>query len=729
METEQEQLPESDDDDDDDKEESNAAANGFGLAPVLHPFGNDATAAADAVAMEVDEEIVQTERTVAPITAAAAAAAAATAPKEKKKGRPGQTLTMADISKDSLTRLAEETWSGAALTSEIARAFDAALVETIYNQELGGGKQEPPPRRVALLELSQYLENYLWRGYHPESATPVHILSIVLMVNEKSSEGMPGWDCFEARPNDFSEFFSSLLTLPDRHSLTHCERLAYLSFFSNAFQSLENEMVRGKVLKLVGLPLWHALSRGRLQLELHEHPQLAKHWKHLAKKEAKAKAASKTASTPSSSSFLPRLLNDFLSRLTAAVSPDGATVDLAAVHYCEHFVHFLSSLLSQLPTRRFVHAVIEDKAVLVKCRLSALHQHPTVGALFSQLVEALRAVLCFPIDDHTGDALSEDAVTAKHYEKIQQLQRLLFKHWPSLQEAALANCGTLEKREILTKFLSQLTAEELRLLVTSQLRLVDGGDPSAADPLFLTEVMVTAYERRRPQRETIESMPLYPTEELLLNGDTVPGNTINSLNNNEEASIVGAGGGSSSGSLALPRLNLQFLTLNDYLVRNFYLFRLEAAYEVREDVAEVIKRTAPHLGDDNAVHFSGWSRMAQPLAKFGIVEVRKPQLGGTAPAAATAEVCIDVRNMRPDVRAEWDSLKQHDVLFLLSVQPGYENDAHQRSVDWKGATDVALRCAGLQYVRGCEVLEVRDQGKIKVSLFVSFCFFSFIRHS
>ena len=32
--------------------------------------------------------------------------------------------------------------------------------------------------------------------------------------------------------------------------------------------------------------------------------------------------------------------------------------------------------------------------------------------------------------------------------------------------------------------------------------------------------------------------------------------------------------------LALPKLNLQFLTFHDYLLRNFNLFRLEATYEV-----------------------------------------------------------------------------------------------------------------------------------------------------
>ncbi len=33
--------------------------------------------------------------------------------------------------------------------------------------------------------------------------------------------------------------------------------------------------------------------------------------------------------------------------------------------------------------------------------------------------------------------------------------------------------------------------------------------------------------------------------------------------------------------LALPKLNLQFLTLHDYLLRNFKLFQLESTYEIR----------------------------------------------------------------------------------------------------------------------------------------------------
>lgn len=34
-----------------------------------------------------------------------------------------------------------------------------------------------------------------------------------------------------------------------------------------------------------------------------------------------------------------------------------------------------------------------------------------------------------------------------------------------------------------------------------------------------------------------------------------------------------------------------------------------------------------------------------------------------------AEVTINLSNLRPDIRSEWDELKQHDVLFLLTIRP------------------------------------------------------------
>ena len=60
---------------------------------------------------------------------------------------------------------------------------------------------------------------------------------------------------------------------------------------------------------------------------------------------------------------------------------------------------------------------------------------------------------------------------------------------------------------------------------------------------------------------------------------------------------------------------------------------------------------------------------------------------------------------------EWDGTKQHDVLFLLTIDPP---DAHQmlqirkeaEAIGEKGAQPSPDKLHGLVRVRGCEVVEV-----------------------
>ena len=74
------------------------------------------------------------------------------------------------------------------------------------------------------------------------------------------------------------------------------------------------------------------------------------------------------------------------------------------------------------------------------------------------------------MDDLSGESLTDADVTASHYEKVQQLQRLAFRHIPKLKPLALSNCGTVEKRAVLKEHLAQLSLPELQTLVTKQLR-------------------------------------------------------------------------------------------------------------------------------------------------------------------------------------------------------------------------------------------------------------------
>ena len=88
-------------------------------------------------------------------------------------------------------------------------------------------------------------------------------------------------------------------------------------------------------------------------------------------------------------------------------------------------------------------------------------------------MDLLDFYLGFPIDDHTGEPLSDDALTAAHYASLVRLQRLVFRFHPSLRELALTNCSNLQRRDYLTARLDGLPDEELRTLVTRELRCED----------------------------------------------------------------------------------------------------------------------------------------------------------------------------------------------------------------------------------------------------------------
>ena len=120
------------------------------------------------------------------------------------------------------------------------------------------------------MQVSQYLENYLWPNFNEETSSPAHILSIAAIVAEKARENVPAWDCFADRdPEVFAGFFSRLLAIKSERALSSHERVTYLLFVIHAFQSLENTLVWSQVKTLVWLPLWMKLSPGRRKVRPH----------------------------------------------------------------------------------------------------------------------------------------------------------------------------------------------------------------------------------------------------------------------------------------------------------------------------------------------------------------------------------------------------------------------------------------------------------------------------
>ncbi|CAL9183877.1 unnamed protein product [Musa hybrid cultivar] len=635
-------------------------------------------------------------------------AAAEPLPEKPPEQRPAaglsSSITLLEIQRDRLTKTAADNWLKTAGGGAHSREFDPELVKEIYETELlasGGGRKTVPLHRVMILEVSQYLENYLWPNFDPESATFEHVMSMILMVNEKFRENVAAWICFHNRKDAFRGFLRRVLLLKEQgRALSIAEKTNYLLFMINAFQSLEDEIVSETILKLVSLQLWHSLSLGRFQIELCLNPHLIKKWKKMTKKEAKEAKKGGQPFDPSKVlevRFLRNLIEEFLEILDSKVIHQNLSghevsdsydklVDESSVLYCERFMEFLIDLLSQLPTRRFLKPVVSDAAVVPKCHLSALYTHEK-GRLFAQLVDLLQFYECFEIDDHIGMQLSDDDVLLAHYSRLQAFQLLAFKQIPKLQDFALCNIGAIQKRADLRKKLSVLSDEELQDLVCDKLKLVSRDDTWANRSDFLVEVLVSFFEKRQSQKEAINALPLYPNEQIMWDESLVP-----SINYSGE------------GCLALPKLNLQFLTLHDYLLRNFNLFRLESTYEIREDIQEAVPHLLAYINREGETAFGGWSRMAVPIKQFRITEVKQPNIGEVKPSSVVAEVTYSISSYRSHIRSEWDALKEHDVLFLLSIRPSFEPLSQEEAA--KSSVPQRL---GLQYVRGCEVIEIRDE--------------------
>jgi intron-binding protein aquarius len=169
------------------------------------------------------------------------------------------------------------------------------------------------------------------------------------------------------------------------------------------------------------------------------------------------------------------------------------------------------------------------------------------------------------------------------------------------------------------------------------------------------------------------------------------------------------------------------------LQRNFNLFRLESTYEIREDITSTVGKLRPRLNNaGNDTVFTGWARMALPIYSFTITQVKKPDIGETKPALVRGEITVDLSPFSGHVRDEWEQLRDHDVLFLITVRAtkplssaaasaargsghgGHGHDDNDELVANSDDSEAALHLRhslGIKYVRGCELKHVVDERK------------------
>ncbi len=601
------------------------------------------------------------------------------------KGR-SSAPTLDQIQADKLTNLANKYWAPHTLKEHAD--FNAGVITDIYTEDLKG--TDFSVKRIMMLEFSQYLENYLWPNFN-ESAGVEHVLSIVLMVNEKFRERVPAWMTMHKRQEVFPVFFDRILRLSlqvnaenqnEGEKMSLREQTFLLVFLDHCFTSMEVKFVCDEVQKLASLSMWECLSAERREKELRG---WKKYWKKIVKKDAKESEERRKVN-----SFYRRYLRNLIEQcfLHVLSQVDHKSCEADAVAYCEHFLMLLIDLEALLHTRRFFDTVLDDTHLIERSFLSPLYKRPE-GHLFGQLLEQLKFYARFEISNETGDQLTEQQMLDRHYSSITSLQLAMFAKFPALRDFALATVSSVDDRKALRARLEPIKKDVL-YEIAEFLCLVPPAkaDVDKLDKELLVEMLVFRHQRKESQLRALNEMPLYPTEKVIWDENVVPGEFYNG-----------------EGVLALPKLNLQFLTLQDYLYRNFKLFQLESTYEIRGDIEDAITRLKPWRPDDGQVVFNGWARMAQPITSFSIVEVAKPNIGEKQPARVRADVTVNL-SVKDSVKSEWEKLRKHDVCFLLTVRPPVSSTSVPGVYDY---TDEFVSQMGLVSVRGCEVEGTLDE--------------------
>jgi Intron-binding protein aquarius N-terminus len=249
-----------------------------------------------------------------------------------------QPPSIEDLEGDRLMAVANHYWARGG-AGAAPGTYSAALITKIYKDQLRSASPAPPRAaaqkgkakgdaatpataagadggkdtkdRLQLLEVTCYLENYLWPYFKRARSSVEHLLSIVLLANEKFSTGVSFWESIGVEGTDsaaagiakFSTFFACCQDLVSgswphgglKQPLSYYERTAFTVFLINVFQSLEQPAVRAAALKLCSLPLWAALSPARLAVELKAYPQLRRHWQHLQAARSSSSSAEGTA--------------------------------------------------------------------------------------------------------------------------------------------------------------------------------------------------------------------------------------------------------------------------------------------------------------------------------------------------------------------------------------------------------------------------------------------------
>eukprot|EP00986_Skeletonema_menzelii_P007309 scaffold2849_cov150-Skeletonema_menzelii.AAC.6 len=498
-------------------------------------------------------------------------------------------------------------------------------------------------------------------------------------------------------------------------------------------------IIEGPLVDLVGVRLWNAIPKRKRFLEMKRDGMLKKRYGLY-----EAKRGDKDANV----GYLPGLVDQLFSIVTKDDLDEEE--QKAAQGFISKCLELLLDLLSYPQTRTHVGSYISSHNLTVKLVCSKLYRGQSF-VLFRQQVnmlldsERMEGVGSSTSNSSVVDStqMSNDATNRLIYQRAHTLQKLLHRHYAEeASDVVFAGVGRVTDATWLREKIG-LWSENSLYDVCYRLRLVDDNDigfstTATAERLgctrreLLTSIIIYHQSSRQSDAAVLAAAPIFPTEELLWDPHSVPPGNFSLASNVTQ-------------SLSLPKLNARFLSAGDYLLRNFHLFRLECAYDIRGDIVDVIKRMRPalkqdgytdpndyyggsqeetvHQDDFSRTEFQGWARMGLQLKSnkedkqgFRIIRVDPPRLGQRFPSNVIAELVLDLYHCATSLVSEWDEVREFDNLFLVAVDATKMSASQSEDRKIPDEEDFSFPARfGVQAVRGVTVLEVRDEAGVVLS--------------
>lgn len=539
-----------------------------------------------------------------------------------------------------------------------------------------------------------------------------HVFNIINKVNRSTQEKIDTWEYYKTK-GLFSLIFKAVarlaLSKKSEFDLTVDDRYQLLTFINHCFNSIEVEFVNKEIRKYLALTIWVSLSPEKRESELAKLPdRIRLAWKKLELQDQKLSEESLKVRN-FERTFVYEYIRQFLRILPGCLIDSSEDDDSEEqmvegfesnedisnkekwpelykdyAIYCQRFIEFIIDIESQIPLRRFFHPLLEYTHFIDRCKLSDLAKHKSIeGHLFDHLMELLMLYSRYEIDLITGEPLTELEIIRKHEEEIFDLQRVIWSKYEHLKKFAIKSVKTIDSPGTIYQIITSFEFPEKLYEFLKDLGHVDEqsiDEEDQQDIPLLASILINKYRRFESQLKKINSISLFPNESIIWDTNLVPDKHYNYET-----------------PLALPKLNLRFLTISDYLLRNFMLFKHESTYEIRQDLEDAITKCKCHWTSEGNFATGPKQRLALIIKHFSIIDVGKPKLGENCPSRVRAKIVINMDFVRPEWRMEWEKLRKFDTCFLISFRKPNEPD----QIGWPD--NVFPQENNVKFIRGCEI--------------------------